>query len=257
MGIINCTPDSFYAGSRFFGLDSVLQQVEDMVLAGADLIDLGAYSSRPGATDISANEEIQRAIPAIAAIRKRFPDLPISIDTFRGSVARAALENGASMINDISAGSLDDELFRVLEEYHCPYVLMHMKGSPQTMLQESNYANLFGDICLFFSEKISILRQLGIDDIILDPGFGFAKTRAQNFELLQHLDAFKHLNLPVLAGISRKSMIYKTLNIDAEDALNGTTILNTMALQKGASILRVHDVREAVEILKLAHGLIS
>lgn len=255
MGIVNCTPDSFYAGSRFSGLDSVLQEVESMVSAGVHLIDLGGYSSRPGADDISVKEEISRTIPQISAIRKRFPDLPISIDTFRGEVARAALENGANMINDISAFILDESLFRVLEDYRCPYVLMHSKGSPQTMQQESNYENLFNDICLFFSQKILTLRGIGINDIILDPGFGFAKTIEQNFELLSHLEAFHRFELPLLVGVSRKSMIYKTLDTDAAHALNGTTVLNTLALQKGAAMLRVHDVKEAVEAVRLIDRL--
>lgn len=251
MGIVNCTPDSFYAPSRQESLEAVLQQVEAQIQAGVDILDIGGYSSRPGAKNISTSEEIQRTVPVIAEIRARFPELIISIDTFRGAVAEAALEAGANLINDISAGELDPDLFRVLEQHKCPYVLMHMRGTPQSMQQETDYASLFKEISYFFSEKIKQLRSIGVTDVIIDPGFGFAKTTEQNFELLKHLHDFKFLNLPVLVGLSRKSMIYKTLDISPEEALNGTSILHAFALLNGASMLRVHDVKEAKQAVML------
>lgn len=255
MGIINCTPDSFYAESRKMDLLSVLQEVERKIHEGASIIDVGGYSSRPGAAAIHEAEEIKRIQPMIAAIRKNFPEIVLSIDTFRGATARVALEEGADLINDISGGNLDPSLFQVLAHYSCPYILMHTKGTPQNMQNLSVYNNLFQDICLFFSEKIRILRDLGVHDIILDPGFGFAKTREQNFELLKNLHAFDLFRLPLLAGVSRKSMVYKTLGIEADEALNGTTVLHTVALLEGASILRVHDVKEAVQAIHLVNKI--
>ena len=251
MGIVNLTPDSFFSGSRFSGSDAVLQQVELMLRDGADWIDLGGYSTRPGASDVSLEDEITRTAPVIAALRKEFPQLPISIDTFRGAVAKAAWENGASMLNDISAGSLDHTLFKVLADWKCPYILMHSRGTPQTMNQLTTYDNLFMDIARFFSEKIAEVQALGVNDIMLDPGFGFAKSIEQNFDLLRNLDRFQFLGKPILAGLSRKSMIWKSLSITPEEALNGTSVVNTIALMKGAAVLRVHDVKEAKQLVDL------
>lgn len=251
MGILNITPDSFYAGSRYTVSDNYLGAAAMMLEEGAGILDVGGYSSRPGAADISIDEEISRVVPVITAIKHTFPDALISVDTFRSEVAKAAVNAGAVIVNDISGGSLDPLMFETVGKLNCAYVLMHMRGTPQTMQQETDYANLFKDMCYYFSEKISRLREHGVHDIILDPGFGFAKSTIQNFELLNRFQDFRFFGLPLLAGVSRKSMIYKTLNSTAEEALNGTTALNTMALLKGAAILRVHDVKEAVEILRL------
>ncbi|MFN5418311.1 MAG: dihydropteroate synthase [Flavobacteriia bacterium] len=251
MGIINCTPDSFYENSRFNSIEKVLKAVEQQVKDGADIVDLGAYSSRPGAENISEEEECSRIIPVVKAVRKEFPELILSIDTFRGKVAEEGILSGANIINDIGAFELDKNMIDVLKKYKLPYILMHSKGNPQTMQNETNYDSLFKEICYFFSSKINQLKSNGIHDIILDPGFGFAKTIEQNYELLNRFADFGFLNYPILAGISRKSMIYKKLNSRAEEALNGTTILNTKAILNGASIIRVHDVKEAKEILNL------
>lgn len=255
MGILNITPDSFYSESRFSLTDNYLEAAEQMLAAGASMLDIGGYSSRPGAADISVETEIARVIPVVSAIKKQFPQALISVDTFRSQVARAAIEQGADLINDISGGSLDPKLFETIGDLGCPYVLMHMKGTPQTMQTETHYDNLFGDICGYFSHKINELKAYGVKDIVLDPGFGFAKTIAQNFELLHRFQDFHCFGYPLLAGLSRKSTIYKTLGTTAEEALNGTTVLNTIALQKGASILRVHDVREAVETIRLIENV--
>jgi len=222
-----------------------------MLEDGAAILDIGGYSSRPGAAPISVKEEISRIVPIITAITHTFPDSCISIDTFRAEVAKAAFEAGAKIINDISGGTMDKNMFEMAGRLRCPYILMHMKGTPETMQKETGYTNLFKDICYYFSEKIEELRSHGVKDIILDPGFGFAKTTLQNFELLQRLDDFRFFGLPILTGFSRKSMIWKTLDTTPEEALNGTTVLNTLALTKGACILRVHDVKEAVEAIKL------
>lgn len=252
MGIVNCTPDSFYASSQKQHLNAVLQEVEKHLAAGASFIDIGGYSSRPDAKEVSEQEELKRVIPIIAELAKTFPSAILSIDTFRGNVAKQAIEHGAGIINDISGFALDETMFRTLEQYQVPYILMHMRGKPQTMQQQTSYTNLFNEVCYYFSEKINILKQIGLHDIILDPGFGFAKTIEQNYDLLNRLDDLKIVfNQPILAGFSRKSMIYKKLNCTPEEALNGTTVLNSIAIQKGASILRVHDVKEAVEIVKL------
>ena len=251
MGIMNSTPDSFYAGSRYSLTDNYLSTAGKMLEDGAGILDIGGYSSRPGAARISVKEEIARVIPVITAITHTFPDSCISIDTFRSEVAKAAFDAGAKIINDISGGTMDRNMFEMAGRLKCPYILMHMKGTPETMQKETEYANLFKDICYYFSEKIEELRSYGVKDIILDPGFGFAKTTLQNFELVNRLQDFQFFGLPVLAGFSRKSMIYKTLDTTPEAALNGTTVLNTLALTKGASILRVHDVKEAVEAVKL------
>ena len=252
MGIINVTPDSFYVGNRFSSTGRVVRRVAKMLDDGARIVDVGAYSSRPGAKDISAQEELKRLTPALAAIRKKFPDAILSVDTFRAEVARRAVADfGVAMINDISGGELDPAMFETVAELNVPYILMHMKGNPLTMQNNPTYDNLEHELILYFSEKLKALKGLGVKDVILDPGFGFAKSLDHNFELLARLNDFRVFDLPILVGFSRKSMIYKLLNIRPEDALNGTTVLNTIALLKGASILRVHDVREAVETVRL------
>ena len=251
MGILNITPDSFYSDSRVESEKEILAKAEKMLIAGATLLDVGGYSSRPGAKDISETEEIQRVSQAVKVIFAEFPKALISVDTFRSSVAKAAIREGACMINDISGGSLDPKMFEVVATSKVPYILMHMQGTPQNMSSLTNYNNLIKDILDYFHQKIDTLRQLGVNDLILDPGFGFAKTLEQNFSLLNHLDHFKLFGYPLLVGLSRKSMIWKPLNITAEEALNGTTALHMTALLKGASILRVHDVKEAVETITL------
>ena len=253
MGILNLTPDSFYDGGKYKNESEILSRVENMLNEGATFIDVGAYSSRPNAEHIT--EELKRIIPIVNSILKSFPDTLLSIDTFRSKVAKTCIESGASIINDISAGKLDEHMLQTVADLHVPYVMMHMRGTPQTMQKITQYDDLIKNILFYFSERIYAARKLGIIDIIVDPGFGFAKTIAQNFELLNNLDHFKMLKLPVLVGLSRKSMIYKTLGTTVDEALNGTTSLNTIALQKGVNILRVHDVKEAVECIKL-HDLI-
>jgi dihydropteroate synthase len=255
MGVLNVTPDSFYDGGRYEQDGELLQQVEKMLTAGAALIDVGAYSSRPGAREISTEEELKRALRAITLIRKAFPDALISIDTFRSTVASAAVQEGASLINDISAGNLDPAMFETVARLSVPYIAMHMRGNPATMRNLTDYHNLLREITDYFHPKIHRLHQLGVKDVIVDPGFGFAKTVAQNFELLNNLDDLRVLDKPLLVGLSRKSMIWKTLSIAPEGALNGTTALHTIALLKGASILRVHDVQEAAEVVQLVQAL--
>ncbi|MBU2047226.1 MAG: dihydropteroate synthase [Bacteroidetes bacterium] len=257
MGILNITPDSFFEGSRVNSEKEILKQAEKMIDEGTDFLDLGAYSSRPSADDISEKEEINRLIPCVKLISKEFPKAILSVDTFRANVAVQAIENGAHIINDISGGNLDNQMFETVAKLKVPYILMHMKGTPQTMKGLNQYENMMQEIFFYFSEKIAQLKALGVNDIILDPGFGFAKDIAQNYELLNHFDEFRMLGYPVLAGLSRKSMIWKKLNITPNDALNGTTILNTIALQNGASILRVHDVKEAKECIKILDVLKS
>ncbi len=251
MGILNLTPDSFYTSSRFTTETEVVNQAQKMLLEGADILDLGAYSTRPGASDVPAEEEAKRLLPAIKAIKNNFPDSILSVDTFRANIARLAIKAGADMINDVSGGDFDDQMFATIADLQVPYILMHNRGTAQTMHQLNHYNNLMGDVILYFSEKINQLRALGVHDIVLDPGFGFAKNLTQNFELLNYFDQLEILELPVLAGLSRKSMIWKSLNKIPNQALNGTSILNTIALQKGAKILRVHDVVEAVDCIKL------
>jgi dihydropteroate synthase len=251
MGILNITPDSFYAGSRVNILDEIIQEADGMLRDGADILDVGGYSSRPGAEHISEKSERQRIIEPIKELRVSFPDAVISVDTFRMKVASAALEAGANIVNDISAGHLDQEMAEFIGKNSVPYIAMHMKGNPQNMKELANYDNLLTEVNYYFSEVVSRFRKYGANDIIIDPGFGFAKNITQNFELLNKLDLLKIHELPILAGLSRKSMIYKTLSINPEQALNGTTVLNTLALLKGANILRVHDVKEAVETITL------
>ena len=257
MGILNITPNSFFDGGKYADENSILQQVEKMLVDGATFIDIGAYSSKPNAEYVSENEEISRLIPVIELILKNFPETLISVDTFRATVAKKAIENGACIINDISAGSLDEDMMQTVAKLKVPYIMMHMKGNPQTMQSLAQYENIVKEMLFYFSEKVAQARSLGINDLIIDPGFGFAKILEQNFEVMNKLELFQMLELPLLVGVSRKSMIYKTLETSAEFALNGTTVLNTIALQKGAKILRVHDVNEAMECVKLYNKLNS
>ena len=259
MGILNITPDSFFAGSRI-SLEQTVATAEKMLTDGAAFLDIGGYSTRPGAAEVSPDEEADRVLPVIDAILDSFPDALISIDTFRSSVARQAVESGAALINDVSGGTLDPAMFKTAVDLSrlwggVPYILMHLRGTPQTMQSLAMYTNVVTEVIDELAIRLAELRALGANDVILDPGFGFAKTVAQNFELLSQLDTFRLFDEPLLVGLSRKATIWKTLTIKADDALNGTTVLNTAALLKGASILRVHDVREAVEAIKLTQNL--
>ena len=254
MGILNITPDSFYSESRTTPSE-VLRKAEQMLQEGATFVDIGGYSSRPNAQEVSEEEELQRVVPVVEALVKHFPEIRISVDTFRAEVARQSLEAGACIINDISAGQIDPTIWEVAAHYQVPYIAMHMRGTPQTMQTHTEYDKLTKDILYYFSEVKDKARQLKINDLIVDPGFGFSKTLAQNYELMQQLALFKALECPILVGISRKSMIYKLLDTTAEDALNGTTVLNTFALLHGADILRVHDVREAMECINIVGEL--
>lgn len=255
MGILNLTPDSFYDGGKYRNENDILNQVEKMLADGATFIDVGAYSSRPGAAHISEEEELQRIIPIIKLLCNTFPDILISIDTFRSHVAKTCIEAGAALINDISAGEMDNNMFKTVEKLNVPYIMMHMHGTPQNMQQGPIYKNVTQDVLLYFSKKIALARQHNINDIIIDPGFGFGKTTAHNYQLLNDLELFKNNGLPILVGVSRKSMIYNILSTDAQNALNGTSVINTLALYKGASILRVHDVKQAVECVTLVNQL--
>lgn len=255
MGILNITPDSFYDGGAHKNEVEVLNHVERMLSEGATFIDVGAYSSRPNADHISEIDELKRILPIVKLILKEFPEALLSIDTFRSEIAKQCIEAGACMINDISAGKLDEHMLQTIADLHVPYIMMHMRGTPQNMQQQTEYDNLLKDILFYFSERIAAAKAAGIIDIMVDPGFGFAKTLEQNFELLNKLELFKIIEKPLLIGISRKSMIYKTLETSAKEALNGTSVLNTIALQKGASILRVHDVKEATECITLVKSL--
>ncbi len=255
MGILNITPDSFYDGGTYKNEKDVLLQVEKMLNEGATFIDLGAYSSKPNAEHISEDEELKRILPIVHLILKTFPETLLSIDTFRSHVAKQCIEAGAAIINDISAGKLDGNMLQTVADLHVPYIMMHMQGTPQTMLKQTDYNNVIKEVLFYFSERLAAAKKLGIVDVIVDPGFGFAKTREQGFELLNHLELFKMLDKPILVGVSRKSMIYKTLETTPNEALNGTTVLNTFALLKGTSILRVHDVKEAMECIKLVEAL--
>jgi len=251
MGIINLTPDSFYADSRKQDIEAILLQAEKMLTEGATFLDLGAYSSRPGAEDISVQREMDRLLPAVEAIVAKFPDAVLSIDTFRSQVAEAAVNAGAHIINDISGGELDADMFATVARLQVPYILMHMKGNPQNMVQQATYENVFDEVFDYFTDKYHQLKKLGINDVIIDPGFGFAKKSKHSYELMRRLQDFNALQLPILVGISRKTMIYNLLGNTADEALNGTTALNAIALTKGANILRVHDVKEAVEAVKI------
>jgi dihydropteroate synthase len=251
MGILNSTPDSFYEGSRISSQKNLLQTVEKMLNDGATFLDVGGYSSRPGADDISIDKELERVLPVITTILKEFPEALISVDTFRSQVAKKSIEAGAALINDISAGQLDDGMLNMVGSLNVPYIMMHMRGTPKTMQKKTHYDDLLKDIIYFFSERIRLAVEHKIKDIIVDPGFGFSKTTAQNFNLLNKLNLLKILDKPILSGVSRKSMIYKTLGTEANKALNGTTALNMIALERGATILRAHDVKEAVECVTL------
>ncbi len=255
MGILNITPNSFFDGGKYTDEKSILIQVEKMLTEGADFIDIGAYSSKPNSEFVSEQEEHNRLIPVINIVLNNFPDTLIAVDTFRANVAKAGIENGACIINDISAGSLDENMLQTVAKLEVPYILMHMKGNPQTMQSLTQYENITKEMLFYFSKKVALARSFGINDLIIDPGFGFAKTLEHNFEVLNNLELFQMLELPLLVGVSRKSMIYKTLETSAEFALNGTSVLNTIALQKGATILRVHDVKEAIECVKLVSQL--
>ena len=255
MGILNVTPNSFFDGGKYKTESVILSQVERMLTDGATFIDVGAYSSKPSAEFVSEKEELNRIVPVVNLILEKFPDCLISIDTFRSEVAKVCLENGAAIINDISAGNLDDKMLETIAKYNVPYIMMHMRGTPQTMPTMANYDNIVKEMLFYFSERVAKARSYGINDLIIDPGFGFAKTLEQNYEVLQKLELFEMLELRLLAGFSRKSMIYKTLHSTAEEALNGTSVLNTIALTKGAKILRVHDVKEAMECVTLFNKL--
>ena len=255
MGILNVTPDSFYDGGKFKNDKSFLSQTEKLVSEGATFVDIGAYSSRPGADFVSEKEEINRLIPIVRLINDTFPKTPISIDSFRSNVIKESIQAGAAMVNDISAGQLDPMMFETVGKLGIPYIMMHMRGTPQTMQQMTTYSNVIKDVYTYFSERIYLARKYQIKDLIIDLGFGFSKTLEQNFKLLNSLDFYNNLNIPILAGVSRKSMIYKTLETTADNALNGTSALHMIALDKGAKLLRVHDAKEAKECIKLYKSL--
>lgn len=251
MGILNCTPDSFFDGGKYHNSTEIVNQVEKMLSEGATFIDVGAYSSRPGAKHISEEEELDRILPVIKLLISEFSSVLISVDTFRSNVAEQCIHHGACIVNDISAGEMDANMFSTVAKLQIPYAIMHMQGTPQNMQQNPTYENVVTDLLYYFSKKIAELHKLGVNDIITDVGFGFGKTLEHNYQLLTHLELFKNLETPLLAGLSRKGMLYKPLNITADAALNATTAANTIALLHGASILRVHDVKEAVEAAKI------
>ncbi|WP_179336791.1 dihydropteroate synthase [Winogradskyella ludwigii] len=257
MGILNVTPDSFFDGGKYKDEIGILNQVETMLNHQATFIDIGGYSSRPNAADVGETEELNRVIPVIELILKHFPETLISIDTFRSNVAKQSIDAGAALVNDISAGQLDSNMLATVGKLSVPYIMMHMKGNPKTMQQQTQYDDLTKDIIAYFAERIAAAHQEKINDIIIDPGFGFSKTLDQNFQLLNQLELLQLIDQPILAGISRKSMIYKTLNSTSKEALNGTTALHMVALQKGAKLLRVHDVKEAMECITLFNQLKS
>ena len=255
MGILNATPDSFYDGGKYKNEKEIKLKVEQMLQEGASIIDIGGYSSRPGAQHISEEEELTRVIPIISLLLEEFPEILISVDTFRSRVAEEAIHTGAAIINDISGGKMDPNMFKKVAELQVPYILMHIQGTPQNMQTNPDYSDIVRELILFFSEQLFKLRELKVNDIIIDVGFGFGKTTAHNFELLKKLDLFSSLEVPILTGISRKSMLYKTLGITAADALNATTVANTIALLNGTHILRVHDVKQAMEAIKIVTNL--
>jgi dihydropteroate synthase len=255
MGILNCTPDSFFDGGTYQNETELLAQAGKMLADGAAIIDIGAYSSKPNAEFVSEQQELERIVPVVKLVLKQYPDAILSIDTFRANVAEACIQAGAAIVNDISAGLLDDAMLPTVGRLKVPYIMMHMRGTPQTMVKLTDYTNIVQEMLLYFAQRISEARKHGIDDIIIDPGFGFAKTLAQNYEVMNKLELFGMTGLPLLSGISRKSMIYKLLGTSPQEALNGTTVLNTVSLIKGAKILRVHDVKEAVEAVKLFEAL--
>jgi len=255
MGILNITPDSFYDGGKNDSDQVIIDKVQKMLSDGATFIDIGAYSSKPNAAFVSEEEELRRIIPIIEMLVRIFPEILISVDTFRSEVAKASIEAGVAIINDIAAGNLDDKMMETVAKYNVPYIMMHMKGNPKTMQSLANYEDIIKEMLFYFSKKVNEARSLGINDIIIDPGFGFAKTLEQNFEVMNKLELFQMIDLPLLSGISRKSMIYKTLGTTPQESLNGTTFLNTVSLMKGAKILRVHDVKEAVECVALFEAI--
>lgn len=256
MGILNVTPDSFYSASRMQTEQEIAERVQQIIDEGASIIDIGAYSSRSNAVHISSNEEMDRLRMGLEIINRYHPEAIVSVDTFRAEIAERCVEEyGAAIINDISAGEMDKQMFETVTRLRVPYIMMHMQGTPQNMQQQPHYENLLKEVFLYFAQKIQQLRDLGMKDIILDPGFGFGKTLEHNYELMEHLEEFRLFELPLLVGVSRKSMIYKLLGNSPQDALNGTTVLNTVALMKGAHILRVHDVREAVEAVRIVEKL--
>ncbi len=251
MGIVNITPDSFYDGGRYITIDDAIKQCAKLITEGVDIIDLGAASTRPGANEISPEEELKRLLPVLAYLVSNHPQIPVSIDTFHSHVAKEMAEKGASIINDISGGSFDKEMFRTAAKLHVPYILMHIQGTPKDMQLEPHYINVVEEVYAYFSQRIMELKAAGVNQIIIDPGFGFGKTVEHNYSLLRNLNKFKNFGLPILAGLSRKSMINKVLKIKPENALNGTTALNAIALLNGANILRVHDVKEARQVIQL------
>lgn len=255
MGILNSTPDSFFSGSRFESLEVALKVAEKMLMDGADFLDVGGMSTRPNSDEVSENEELNRVIPLVEVILKEFPDALISVDTYRSKVAKEAVNAGVALVNDISAGSMDGEMFSTMAELKVPYILMHMQGTPKTMQQNPTYENVVIEINQFFSEKIRELNELGVNDILLDPGFGFGKTVEHNYELMQNLNLLGCGDFPLLVGVSRKSMVTRLLNSTAAEALNGTTALHMIALERGAKILRVHDVKEAREVVQIWEAL--
>ncbi|WP_232372969.1 dihydropteroate synthase [Pinibacter aurantiacus] len=257
MGIINITPDSFFTGSRQQQVDGMLRQAEKMLLEGAAILDIGGQSTRPGSDLITAEEELQRVVEPVKTLHEHFPEAFISVDTFYSKVAKETVENGACIINDVSGGTLDEDMLSTVGKLKVPYICMHMRGTPQNMHEFAHYENVTREVLDFFIERIDLCKKNGIHDIIVDPGLGFAKTFAHNFEILKNLSVLKMLEKPLLIGLSRKGMIYRTLGTTAEEALNGTTVLNTVSLMNGASILRVHDVREAVEAVKLVGAINS
>jgi len=251
MGILNCTSDSFFDGGKFFSESAALQQAEKMLIEGADIIDVGGMSTRPGAEPVSSNEEIKRIEPVIAGLRREFPGIFISADTFRVEVAQVALDAGADIVNDISGGELDKDMFTFIAKRKVPYILMHMQGTPRNMQINPTYEHVVSEIFQYFIQKVRLLKSMGIEEVIIDPGFGFGKTIAHNFELLNQLEVFSILEKPVLAGLSRKSMLYKTIGGGPEEALSATAAVHMVALEKGAGILRVHDVKEAKDVIKI------
>ena len=257
MSILNTTPDSFFDGGKYNSIEKALKKVEKDINQGATIIDIGGYSTKPGGKNVTIDEEIRRTIPYIEKIVDTFPDINISIDTFRGKVAALALDAGAGMINDVSAWNMDKEMFETIKKYNVPYVLMHMKGEPKNMQDNPRYENVTKEVIKFLSNKINKLNSNGINDVVIDPGFGFGKTNSDNYKLLKNMEFLKVLKAPILAGISRKSMIYKTLKINKLESINGTTALNMFALSKGAKILRVHDVKQAMECIYLSEEINS
>lgn len=255
MGILNITPDSFFDGGKYKNEHDILTQTEKMLREGATFIDVGAYSSRPGAKHISEEEELQRMLPVVELLMKNFPEILISVDSFRSKVVEESINAGAAIINDISGGKMDDNMFTTVAKLQVPYIMMHMQGTPQNMQVNPHYENVVAEVISFFAEQLFKLRQLKINDIIIDVGFGFGKTLNQNYELLKNLSLFKNLDVPILTGVSRKSMLYKLLEVSPQEALNATTVANTVALLNGTNILRVHDVKEAVEAVTIVSQL--